>query len=417
MNRHDDQPGFGSPGQAGARPREPKPTRRNAPVSLGALACIALLLAGCRAPTSQQAVNDPTQVPWSGRQGISAVVSHVGDRAVVSWVADQLPNRQISLLDLATLSEEKLDPTNQELGPGGTWSPGDRHFATVAHTGRWAVGIVDAATFTWRPVPPPAFDSKSSVYTSTPRWSPDGGRLLFDAVAEDQNGRSRHIVCLYGLGADSSIPLTDGYIRHSDNPFWGEWFVLSRSTAELDARGELRRRVFVAELNPRSGRARREHELLPDRVVDHVSVSADGTRAFALCLPDSSSAEPDSTLRPCVIYLLTGPPDATQAHLLTDTLLASDYDVTWSNHGDHIAARLWEQGDELSTPLCVVDAASGEVTLLRDREGRLIRGQGPQWVDDDRRLAYWLSGQDLRGEVWCYVFGTKENYRLLPPPE
>ena len=114
------------------------------------------------------------------------------------------------------------------------------------------------------------------------------------------------------------------------------------------------------------------------------------------------------------MYLLTDP-EAPRARLLADARFVSDYDVEWSIHGDRIVARRWEQSNEGLAPLCVVDVTSADVTVLRDQEGRAIRGQGAQWADDDRRLVYWRPGESSRGEVWRYVFATKDNYRLLPP--
>ncbi|MDH4209761.1 MAG: hypothetical protein OEV76_12860, partial [Anaerolineae bacterium] len=147
--------------------------------------------AGCSAPETGQPLEHGARIPWVER-GIGGIIaSHHGDKAIVSWNADQLAGRQLSVVHLTTLEETGLDREHRSLGPGGQWSPDDRYFATVAHTGGWTAGFLDTSTLAWRPIPIPALDVEGTVYTMTPTWSSDGDALVFDAEVDDQNGRPR----------------------------------------------------------------------------------------------------------------------------------------------------------------------------------------------------------------------------------
>ncbi len=333
---------------------------------------------------------------------------------MVWWDAEGASGVRMSVVELETSAERVVDTGTRQLGPGGSWSPDDRLFAAIGRPGadspHPSVGILDVATGTWKPVE--VGEETDTRGTYLPRWTPGGEALLFDAYVMS-DGSEDTVVYLYDLAGEECSPVAQGSVRGSDSPFWGDSFVFLRKTDERDTRGALRRRFFMRALQPTGDGASAERELLPDKVVDRVVVSPQGTHAVALCLPPEASVS-DRGHAGHVMYILTQP-GSPRARLLSQVLLRSLPGVRWAAGGDRIVGYLWEPHGGGSPRLCIVDTASGNVIDLWDRSGHPIRGQDAHWVDGDRGLAYWRRGDSGRGEIWCYVLATNQNYRLLPP--
>jgi hypothetical protein len=380
---------------------------------------LAACLVGCRAP----AEGPPSRIEppaWEERVLTGGVVTHQGDRAVVSWFGGG-QRRAMSLVDLNTFAERVVD-TGRMKFVAGSWSPDDRHFAATSHAGdtrRPVLGLLTMPDGDWQEIPCPQLPNV--IMTALPRWSADGSRLVFDALLRQEGERAGiYVVYSYQITGGECEAVGRGFVRRSPRPLWGDFVVVARNTEQRDRVGMIRRRFFALARDSETGEPV-ERELLPHQTVVRFGASPDGVHAVAFCLR-SGPRTSDSEHPGYSPYLLVDP-EAARARLLTEVPL-NEMGWAWSLEGDRIVAALWEPTSRLGypgstqpPPLCVVEVPSGRVTPLVDRAGTEVRAAGVQWVDDDRRLICWQPGESRMGEVWCYVFDTKQNYRLLPPSE
>ncbi|MBE9565231.1 MAG: hypothetical protein IMF16_00580 [Proteobacteria bacterium] len=316
-------------------------------------------------------------------------------------------------MDLLAHTGRRIDIGKVRFGPGGEWSPDDRFFATNVGRDPQIVGIFDVVTGDWRWLE--VSTDLPVLMSFFPKWSPDSQYLLFDAIMDEPGADFQH-VCLYRLATGECVPIAVGHVRGVENPFWGDCLVFWRyaSGGRDGTRSRPRRRFFCRGIEGLSERPTYQTELLPHQFVIHMSVSPRGDAAAALCLPESAEWTDAGTFEGCTMHIITNP-NAPESRTIPSVKFDGGQYVRWSERGDRIVACLAIDDMDLRPPeIAIVDTTTGETRALLDRQGQVIRGQSPTWIDGDRRIAYTLKGAPENWELWCYVLASSETHKLYP---
>jgi dipeptidyl aminopeptidase/acylaminoacyl peptidase len=368
---------------------------------------VAVVAAGCARPspvaTTARAAS-PWHVAWlaPSRDGGRVLIF---ERAAPS-PGDAEPAR-VSVADLGTHS---LTPVHVD-GPAqeGRWSPDGRLFAGAAKRGRLEaqtqVGILDPVSGAWQWVAPPR--SSHALWSGFPAWSPDGQRL-----ASDGHLGAGPFVVLHDLRLGTSKVVAPGESYRVSNPLGRPGYViLSREdSAFADPWGGSRTRSLFYQVPLRPGR---EQEVLPDHIIERLSVSPSGDAAAALCFPDAGTGAPADTYEVWVVPLTGG---RAARRLSARTFNAPT--LVWSDDGHSLVVSRQESGNTGSggtptPPLALLDTGTGTEVPLVDRSGLPIRGGQPQWTNHDRAILY-LSSAGGAIELWRYDMGTRRTTRLWP---
>lgn len=373
------------------------------------LGLLALSLSGCSGPVGQVSVPASQQVPARGYRAL--IPSPGGEAAAAFWLDRELEHSSASIVDLTSARERIL---SGRWAQWGAWSPDGRLFAATryAQGDRMETGLIDLVTLGWRPLP---VDLGMPIASSGfPAWSPDGGKLMFlvsaglSNVATDQSDW----VCIYDLHSDRTVALVVGRIKYPANPWWRDHFVFRRVVHDPTHPLSIRSRFYLRRMEP----PYTEIELLPGKLLRHVSVSPTGGQAVALGEPEAtppssgSAARERDPLSQCAMYLLTGPDKPAISRRIAGELVSGA--PMWSKRGDRVLAYLYSSKTEglPGASLAVIDIATGTTTPLTDNRGGPVSGEQAYWTDDDRRLTFLRNG-----EAWSYEFATRGMRRLLPP--
>jgi hypothetical protein len=354
--------------------------------------------------------------PLSQRVVESVIPAHNGEHAIVYWRDATSRRRGASLVAFRTRRETVLGTGDLAPTTVGDWSPDDHAFAGARKrrgwgAQGWTVGILDPETGQWRPIPQP--QGLAPLLTSWPTWSPDGERVVFWALA-DTGGAEFEYVCLYQPATDKSWPLATGRVYKSGRAFWGDGVVLSQpaSSADPGSRGRTRGRFFYRDTG-RPGTIGFQKELLPDLFVERMSVSPDGSKAAALCLPESANREDEVSFGGYRLYVVESP-ETPRSRRLSEGLFEGG-SLEWSGQGDRILVYEARAPNDLQPPtMVIVDAATGTARPLRDTSGRPLHGVKAHWVNGDKEIIY--VGGDAGGAtvVWRYEVSSGARTRLSP---
>lgn len=279
---------------------------------------------------------------------------------------------------------------------------------------------------------PVSYLTLSRVVTpGTPRWSPDGERLVFAAAFADYDRNAAgSALWLLPCGGGPAVPLTpgraaDGAPVHDTLPCWSPD---GRRVAFCSNRGG-RSRVWSVSVAGGDARLLLEEDpgcgpVLTDPFHAGLEWHPDGTR-LVFAAPLAAPPDPEGAGRPLGRdYGETYPHVRARIHLWSlpaaggrpTRLTHGDHDhgdPRWSPDGGHVLCVSNRSGDEgpvsssINKPydLCLLPAAGGEVRVLTDNPGPDF---SPRWSPDGRYVAY-LSG--LR----CGPHRDHYRLRLLEP--
>jgi hypothetical protein len=377
-------------------PDQPSPCwRRKALLAVAVLQTLAFLAPTAQAATEYKDSEPPAVRVWA------VAPAPTGTRCVVFLDRGSeggSGRESLSVVDLATGEEVKVDFGSLPLSREASWSPDASRFVTAVGVVPERIALVDARTGDWKLIPPQGPADEPLNYS--PRWSPDGSLVLFEAFVEDVEG---YRVCSYNLGTGQIDVLAVGEIRKVGNPFWGDSFVFGRYASA----NPIRKRYYCRTLQHLDRfKPGYQKELFADLFVERLSVSPSGTGVAALCLPEDVKA-PSKHDGDHTLHLAVSPVEPVERRI-TSATFSGQAAPQWSPGGDQLLVSLKGSG------VALVDVGNEQLTVLSDSAGLPLRGWSARWRGDGEAILYVRETGSRSAEALCFRLADRVVTKVFP---